>query len=248
MAEPRGGSRAPPGCQQTFQRGWKSLWVNGTPSLWLAADGDWRFLPHRLHGRQRGRHRGVGRRRDLCHVLRCPRSRPKVSADHHWALHLPQPQSCLVSSGGMVCSLPVVGYFVFRAALRVIEKDTAAYTRQKSPPIRSVVPLCSAATSSHPSRPRQEQQPHISALRLHWLVFFPESLFIITRMQQEEKPLAFAGSMLLNGIDIHFQDMFVSCIDLAPTAPFFARIFQLRGPLRHLWVKMSVRQIILMRL
>lgn len=78
--------------------------------------------------------------------------------------------------------------------------------------------------------------------------FFPESLFIIIRMQQEEKPLAFAGSMRLNGIDIHFQDMFVSCIDLAPTAPFFARIFQLRGPLRQLWVKISVRQIILMRL
>lgn len=49
-----------------------------------------------------------------------------------WGLDPPQLQSCLASSWGMVCFLPIIGYFIFRAVLRGIEKCTAAYTCQKS--------------------------------------------------------------------------------------------------------------------
>lgn len=109
----------------------------------------------------------------MCSILSCPHSEPNLSTDPcHWGLDLPQLQRCLVNSWGMVCSLPIIGYFIFRAVLSVIEKYTAAHTCQKSSTTHSVVPLCSAATSSCLSQPWQEQQPHVSALRLNWFVFF----------------------------------------------------------------------------
>lgn len=108
------------------------------------------------------------------HPLLSPLSAEPLHWPCHWALDLPQLQSCLAGSWGMVCSLPVIGYFIFRAFLRVIEKYTAACTPQKSSTTHSVVPLCSAATSSRPSQPPQEQQPRISALRLN--CFLPRKL------------------------------------------------------------------------
>lgn len=128
ILELRGGAHASLGlsAKEKPVSKWNAFYLVCSRWVLMSQPDTWRCL----HWCQRGKHRSVGRTCDLCPILAVPLWAEPLHSTCHWAVDPPQLQRYLESRWRMVCSLSILGCFIFRAVLRVIEKYTTAHTRQ----------------------------------------------------------------------------------------------------------------------